>query len=233
MLAPGSVRLAHHRRRVDVIDVLSSSKAEVAEPVDAPDSKSGGRKVVWVRVPPSALRWLRGNPFGAPNAPGERAGYVRVQNFNPWRRCWHARGAARGPPSAHACTARTHPTVRASAMPGPPPVYGFGLPEAAGAAGRVECACPRGGSYPLFHHSVTSCSRWVRLAWRLRGKGRRPSEARLAPRLGSPVGSQRRTGGAASALVRESPSGGSWWYDETGERNGTSGVSELRRSHAA
>jgi hypothetical protein len=97
----------------------------------------------------------------------------------------------------------------------------------------VECACPRGGSYPLFHHSVTSCSRWVRLAWRLRGKGRRPSEARLAPRLGSPVGSQRRTGGAASALVRESPSGGSWWYDETGERNGTSGVSELRRSHAA
>jgi hypothetical protein len=27
----------------------------VAELVDAPDSKSGGRKVVWVRVPPPAL----------------------------------------------------------------------------------------------------------------------------------------------------------------------------------
>jgi hypothetical protein len=29
--------------------------AGVAELVDAPDSKSGGRKVVWVRVPPPAL----------------------------------------------------------------------------------------------------------------------------------------------------------------------------------
>src|SRR6478735_7157699 len=30
--------------------------AEVAELADAPDSKSGGRKVVWVRFPPSAFR---------------------------------------------------------------------------------------------------------------------------------------------------------------------------------
>src|SRR5215470_7880613 len=29
--------------------------AEVAELVDAPDSKSGGLRVVWVRFPPSAL----------------------------------------------------------------------------------------------------------------------------------------------------------------------------------
>src|SRR2546423_10122553 len=41
-------------------------RAEVAEPVDAPDSKSGGRKAVWVRVPPSAYA---GEPMVSPRAP--------------------------------------------------------------------------------------------------------------------------------------------------------------------
>ena len=45
----------HHRQRLGAIRVLSSGRAEVAEPVDAPDSKSGGGNLVWVRVPPSAL----------------------------------------------------------------------------------------------------------------------------------------------------------------------------------
>ena len=36
-----------------------SAQAEVAELADAPDSKSGPRKGVWVRVPPSAICNLR------------------------------------------------------------------------------------------------------------------------------------------------------------------------------
>src|SRR5438105_6567595 len=42
-------------------------RAEVAEPVDAPDSKSGGRKAVWVRLPPSASS--TGEPRGSPVSP--------------------------------------------------------------------------------------------------------------------------------------------------------------------
>src|SRR5439155_20581046 len=41
--------------------------AEVAEPVDAPDSKSGGLRAVWVRVPPSA--YSVGEPWVPPRAP--------------------------------------------------------------------------------------------------------------------------------------------------------------------
>src|SRR5205823_11262903 len=36
------------------IEGYCSRCAEVAEPVDAPDSKSGGLRAVWVRLPPSA-----------------------------------------------------------------------------------------------------------------------------------------------------------------------------------
>src|SRR6185312_4682603 len=50
---------AHHRQRLGTIRVLSFGRAEVAEPVDAPDSKSGGGNLVWVRVPPSASRDTR------------------------------------------------------------------------------------------------------------------------------------------------------------------------------
>src|SRR5215217_3691833 len=38
-------------------------QAGVAELVDAPDSKSGGRKVVWVRVPPPAQAIFPANEY--------------------------------------------------------------------------------------------------------------------------------------------------------------------------
>ena len=39
---------------VGITTDYSGSSAEVAELADAPDSKSGGLRVVWVQVPPSA-----------------------------------------------------------------------------------------------------------------------------------------------------------------------------------
>src|SRR5262245_22043227 len=44
------------RRQAASCKFLSRINAEVAESADAPDSKSGARKGVWVRVPPSAVR---------------------------------------------------------------------------------------------------------------------------------------------------------------------------------
>jgi hypothetical protein len=85
------------------------------------------------------------------------------------------------------------------------------------------------GRSPLLHRSVTSCSRWVRLASPThRGVGRQPFV------IGGLAGSQRRTGGVASALVLES----SWgqvlaWAKKPGEWNGTSGVPELWGSNQA
>ena len=68
-------------------------------------------------------------------------------------------------------------------------IRGRVLPRSAGADGRS----------PLLHRSVTSCSRWVRLASPThRGAGRQPFV------IGGLAGSQRRTGGVASALVLES-----------------------------
>ena len=47
--------------------------AEVAEPVDAPDSKSGARKGVWVQVPPSASSPPAGfRPAWSPHVATER-----------------------------------------------------------------------------------------------------------------------------------------------------------------
>src|SRR3954470_9450769 len=43
-----------------------ASRAEVGELADAPDSKSGGGNLVWVRVPPSALRLASGQPASSP-----------------------------------------------------------------------------------------------------------------------------------------------------------------------
>src|SRR4051794_41862558 len=55
----------------------SGSRAEVAELVDAPDSKSGAFTGVWVRVPPSALAGRKSGGSlaggGAP-PPGKPAG---------------------------------------------------------------------------------------------------------------------------------------------------------------
>src|SRR5438552_3403032 len=48
---------------------LGCLRAEVAELADAPDSKSGARKGVWVRFPPSALAAEPRHPEARPGDP--------------------------------------------------------------------------------------------------------------------------------------------------------------------
>ncbi len=63
---------------------FDSSNAEVVELVDAPDSKSGVRKDVWVRFPPSAL--VRGPLKSGPFLRGCHQGHGLVRcpaNENP------------------------------------------------------------------------------------------------------------------------------------------------------
>ena len=65
----GSRRSATCQRTKVVVRVTyyhPSRQAEVAELVDAPDSKSGARKGVWVRAPPSASS---GGSHGSPMSP--------------------------------------------------------------------------------------------------------------------------------------------------------------------
>src|SRR5207237_8692678 len=83
-----------------------SRSAEVAELVDAPDSKSGGRKPVWVRFPPSAYGAGEtvvppqapsfsgpANPPSAANAASPSLDFLRSQS--PARRAVAARGIRR------------------------------------------------------------------------------------------------------------------------------------------
>src|SRR4051812_47151770 len=52
---PGGPLFTRAREAVREVPRLPSRQAEVAELADAPDSKSGGLRAVWVRPPPSAL----------------------------------------------------------------------------------------------------------------------------------------------------------------------------------
>src|SRR5438445_5242630 len=67
--------------------VYDAWRAEVAELADAPDSKSGARKGVWVRFPPSALaRSTGGRRIGrGPDNPASRRGASRY-DLSLWRR---------------------------------------------------------------------------------------------------------------------------------------------------